>query len=124
MLPRLSRNTNFFCVLEGQEAWRIRTQLSRRFDPNLECLCTDSPLLLPDPFPAFPFLACHCLSRVPLGTVEEWRISNRRTDGQAAFVNHPFHLHVNHFQVTSVSHGAGVDYEVRHRKGQRWRRRA
>jgi FtsP/CotA-like multicopper oxidase with cupredoxin domain len=68
---------------------------------------------------------------VALGAVEEWRLLNRRTlsaaeplpparalggddggdgdgdgGGAVASVNHPFHLHVNHFQIAAVAHGA------------------
>jgi FtsP/CotA-like multicopper oxidase with cupredoxin domain len=37
--------------------------------------------------------------RLKLGDVEEWRITMYRSDGQPPIVNHPYHQHVNHFQV-------------------------
>jgi suppressor of ftsI len=39
--------------------------------------------------------------KVKLGTVEEWKLVN--LDDNSSGENHPFHIHVNHFQVMSVN---------------------
>jgi FtsP/CotA-like multicopper oxidase with cupredoxin domain len=49
---------------------------------------------------------------VRLGDVEQWRVSIRRSDGQHEPQQHPFHIHINHFQILNASHGLGYDYEI------------
>lgn len=51
-------------------------------------------------------------ARVVVGDVVEWTVVNERKGDGAQDTNHPFHLHTNHFQIVSVSRGAGVDYRV------------
>uniref|UniRef100_I2CR18 Multicopper oxidase type 2 n=1 Tax=Nannochloropsis gaditana (strain CCMP526) TaxID=1093141 RepID=I2CR18_NANGC len=53
----------------------------------------------------------HVQRRIPLGALEEWRLSESDL-GTPSVVNHPFHMHVNHFQIVGMSHGEGVDYAV------------
>ena len=45
-------------------------------------------------------------------SIEEWLVHSRMMDGSKVKVNHPFHLHVNHYQIIDMSHGQGIDYEI------------
>lgn len=53
---------------------------------------------------------------VRVGEVLEWTIVNERYGPAGAqkpqVTTHPFHLHTNHYQIVSASHGLGVDYDV------------
>ena len=51
---------------------------------------------------------------VPVGAVEEWRISNELANNLPASSNHVFHLHVHHFQIVRIepSEATGMDYAV------------
>ena len=54
-----------------------------------------------------------------LGTAEEWTITNHHEEHQFLQINHPFHIHVNWFQVMEIHHHDGSIEKPNNGRG-RW----